>query len=331
MQRTNSYFKTTQPDRPKLLVLCLSFSLLLHLLVVFSLPYILQNTPNRFLAEKPTFVRLVDKPEPKPKPDKPAEYELDQKPSQLNERKPENSKRLAEHNQRVKKEQAPKGIDDSDRPARRAIPSLPPTAVAPQPQKPVNRKEPIEKKSEITISSDKNAQKSLPQKSPAAKQETAPKEQSPKQLPTLEQLTKLTPNTLDRLRAEEKSSQEKIKQRDDVEQGDEVWLNLEQGLLISFFRRFRNQIEGVWNYPRKAVDEGVEGILLLKITVNRKGELLDVDLLNSSGSDLLDNEAIQAVYFGAPFGPLPKQYPHQKLKIYAHFRYQIFGKYIYGR
>ena len=102
-------------------------------------------------------------------------------------------------------------------------------------------------------------------------------------------------------------------------------------MLISFFRRFRNQIEGVWNYPSEAVQHGIEGILLLKITVARNGELLDVDLLRSSGSDILDYEAIQAIYRAAPFGPLPKYYPHPDLKINAHFRYQITGKYIYGR
>ncbi len=126
-------------------------------------------------------------------------------------------------------------------------------------------------------------------------------------------------------------SAKKNKRRDDVEIGDEVWLNLEHDLLTSFFRRFRNQIEGVWNYPSKAVANGIEGVLLLKITVDPEGELLDVDLLNSSGSGLLDYEAIQAVYRGAPFGPLPRQYPHQNLKIYAHFSYQISNKFIYGR
>ncbi|MCF6180076.1 MAG: energy transducer TonB [Geopsychrobacter sp.] len=75
----------------------------------------------------------------------------------------------------------------------------------------------------------------------------------------------------------------------------------------------------------------MQGILLLKITVDTKGELLDVELMKSSGSDLLDYEAIQAVYRAAPFGPLGKHYPHPELKIMAHFRYMLSGKYIYGK
>ena len=75
---------------------------------------------------------------------------------------------------------------------------------------------------------------------------------------------------------------------------------------------------------------GVEGTLELLITVDKQGELLDVDLRRSSGSDILDFEAIQAVYRAAPFGPLTKHYPHEKLHIRANFRYSIVGKYIYG-
>ncbi|MDA3904019.1 MAG: TonB C-terminal domain-containing protein, partial [Desulfuromusa sp.] len=68
-----------------------------------------------------------------------------------------------------------------------------------------------------------------------------------------------------------------------------------------------------------------------EIIVNQKGELIDVIPMHTSGSDLLDFEAIQAVYRAAPFGPLTKHYPHEKLKIRAYFSYRISGQYIYGR
>jgi len=69
----------------------------------------------------------------------------------------------------------------------------------------------------------------------------------------------------------------------------------------------------------------------LLIIVDQKGELIDVDLMQSSGSGLLDFEALQAVYRAAPFGPLTKHYPHEKLNIRAYFSYRISGQYIYGR
>ncbi|PLX97890.1 MAG: hypothetical protein C0622_12160 [Desulfuromonas sp.] len=127
------------------------------------------------------------------------------------------------------------------------------------------------------------------------------------------------------------SDTNRTKERDDIEIGDTVWLNLEQGLLVSFFRRFHDKIEGVWNYPQEALADEVEGKLELLIIIDKKGELLDVDLVRSSGSDLLDFEAIQAVYRAAPFGPLSSYYPHEKLKIHATFQYTISGKFIYGK
>jgi len=328
MQRANTFIRASRPDRPLLLALCLMFSILLHLLVVLSIPLIMQQTANRFISQQPTIVRLVDRPERKPKPDQPLEYELDQKPPPSAEPKPENAKRLAERNQRVEKEQAPRGIDARDQQARPEVSPKELPAAKPQ-QAPLEEQKQAKNNALKKESYDSSAEKLLSDKQGAIKQpvQAEPLPQNP---PTLEQLTRLAPDTLDRLSKEGRSTQEKIKQRDNVERGDEVWLNLEEGLLISFFRRFRNQIEGVWNYPLQAVEQGIEGTLLLKITVNPKGELLDVDLLNSSGSDLLDYEAIQAVYRGAPFGPLPKQFPYPEVKIYAHFSYTIANKFIYG-
>lgn len=329
MQKTNPFTRSSPADRPALLVICLSLSFLLHLLVALTLPLLRQQTPNHLLTEKPTFVRLVDKPELKPKQNKPAEYELDQKPPRTEEPKPEQAKRLAERNQRVEKEQAPKGIDARDQQARQAVRVLPAPTVKPRKSQ-RKKSQPENKITKKKESYDVTAEK-LPAEKRGAVRTPPQTEQRPKHLPTLEQLTRLAPRTLDRLAKEDSSAREKIKQRDDVAQGDEVWLNLEEGLLISFFRRFRNQIEGVWNYPVKAAENGIEGVLLLKITVKRDGVLEDVDLLNSSGSDLLDYEAIQAVYRAAPFGPLPKQYPYPEVKIYAHFSYRIANKFIYGR
>ncbi|PLX91101.1 MAG: hypothetical protein C0619_08165 [Desulfuromonas sp.] len=145
----------------------------------------------------------------------------------------------------------------------------------------------------------------------------------------MQKLTQLSPDTLNRIAREER--RERIKKREDILAGDEIYLNLQHDYLISFFKRFSNRIEAVWNYPVQAAQRGEEGVLLLKITIDRKGELLDVDLQESSGSDDLDFEAIQAVYRAAPFGPVTSHWPHEQMKIYAHFQYTLANRYIYGR
>lgn len=328
MNSVNSFNSAKGKDRPLLLGLCLLLSLILHLLAIIFLPQ--QSTPPSELsqANKPTIVRLVDK----ASKDQKQSYELDQRPQPPVTELPPEAARLAEQQQRVDQEMAPKGDDVRDQaaqpatsqPANRPPARKPATAPKPRPQKTTPRTDLTPKTQPKRSTAE---QYSEPPRQPEQAR-PAPPADAP---PSLAQLTQLPPTTLSRIASSNQAAMERLKQRADVEAGDTVWLNLERGTLISFFRRFRNQIEGVWNYPREAIEKEMQGILLLKITINRKGELLDVELMQTSGYELLDYEAIQAVYRAAPFGPLGKHYPYPDLKIMANFSYTISGKYIYGQ
>lgn len=316
MDISNRSTTNKSKDRPALLIASFLLSILLHLLLASLLPWDdLKEAQTLNPQQQPTIVKLVDK----PSPTELKQYELDQKPLKPAPEPPPESSRLAENNQHVPKEMAPKGDDSRDQAAKPA--ALPSPAQPPKQPTAIDRRPAPPKKVEQTPTTSP--------KLPTTETAQRPKhEEQP--LPSLEQLTQLTPSTLGRIIRKEQAAQERIKERNDLETGDTVWLNLERGNLISFFRRFHNQIEGVWNYPREAIEKEQQGTLLLKIIVDREGELIDVELLRSSGSDALDFEAIQAVYRGAPFGPLGKHYPHPELKIMAHFRYQLTGKFIYG-
>lgn len=65
MDTTNSFTPNKSKDRPVLLALCLLFSISLHILIVFFLPTE-KLTKESLTAQrqKPTIVRLVDKPAP---------------------------------------------------------------------------------------------------------------------------------------------------------------------------------------------------------------------------------------------------------------------------
>ena len=315
--------KKTPENHSRLLLLSVLFSLVVHSVIFLLLPLLPQDDISQ--RQQPTIVQLVERPTPHPrKPrQKPAKFELDQPPAQHPAPTPVESHRKADQDQRVEREQAPKGDDVRDQKLRPALPEhqkQPPVAAPPR-QKKIKETRPL-----------KSRTKKVDKKSSIKKQITAeevqPQQQRQQSPPDLFDLTQKTRERIDRGTL---GSRNRTKERDDVPVGDTVWLNLQSNLLVSFFRRFHDQIEMVWNYPTQAAQAGIEGTLELQITVNRKGELLDVDLRHSSGSDLLDYEAIQAVYRAAPFGPLTKHYPHDKLKIRAHFSYQIAGRYIYGR
>lgn len=158
---------------------------------------------------------------------------------------------------------------------------------------------------------------------------TQQEEQEPPRL-TREQLFP-TPSRLAEIAEGQQAERDRTREREDVEIGDEIWLNLQHDRLVSFFRRFHDRVERVWNYPAEAAMNGIDGTLELLIIVSKDGELIDVDLRRTSGSDLLDFEAIQAVYRAAPFGPLGRHYPHDQLRIRAYFQYRLSGRYIFGR
>ncbi len=337
------------PPKPKssrqqsrLLFLCLIFSLLLHSAVVLLLPLLPQQKSQKRWQQQPTIVQLVDRPAKtkRKQKEKPRDFEIDPLPAKPQPEIPVESFRQADRNQKVEREQAPKGDDVRDQTTLQTTPA--PAPPSPPRQKPQDKSaQPRPEKPETTKmrkAQEKLAQKHAKASSPTISvqpdqptQPTQPVQPSPTQPRLTPEQLRPDASALNQIIRGSQGKRNRVKERKDTEIGDTVWLNLQNNLLVSFFRRFHDQIELVWNYPPKAIASGIEGTLELLITVNKKGELLDVDLRQSSGSDLLDFEAIQAVYRAAPFGPLTKHYPHKKLKIHAHFSYRIGGKIIYGR
>lgn len=223
------------------------------------------------------------------------------------------ARRLGPQDQVVERETAPPGEDSEDRaPSRRAPPPQPRPAPPAQPREPALAAPADEPQRPLAPRGDRPAAPPAPPPAPA-------------QTPSLEQLTTLAPRTMARI-----DSDWRRKLREGVQKGDTVWLDTEQDLLISFFKRFRDNIYNVWNYPERARQRQEEGRCLLRIVVSRQGTIVSVDLLESSGSRDLDEEAIRAVRKGAPYGPLPSAYPHPQLNIMAYFNYSLTRRFIYG-
>ncbi len=122
------------------------------------------------------------------------------------------------------------------------------------------------------------------------------------------------------------------KMRRDVEEGRAVWLDTEKDILGSFYKRFRNSVEDVWDYPKDAIARGEFGVCLYRIEINRAGVLVNApELLKSSGSARLDAEAARAVIAAAPrFGFLPDAYRYETLTIFAYFDYRLGSRSLYG-
>ncbi|WP_092388149.1 energy transducer TonB [Halopseudomonas salegens] len=68
---------------------------------------------------------------------------------------------------------------------------------------------------------------------------------------------------------------------------------------------WRRKVErvGNQNYPAEARENKVYGSLRLLVSINRDGTLREVQVLESSGHDILDQAAIRIVRLSAPFAP----------------------------
>lgn len=121
----------------------------------------------------------------------------------------------------------------------------------------------------------------------------------------------------------EENYREKYSQ--EVENGESKFLNTDDIQFGSFMRRLETAVYGVWHYPEAALMRGIEGTTPVRITFNRGGEIVRVELLESSGSRILDDEVMRALKQLGPIGSLPRGYTGDSFKLIAFFHYGIGG------
>ncbi len=63
-----------------------------------------------------------------------------------------------------------------------------------------------------------------------------------------------------------------------------------------------SSIERVKNYPRLARERGIEGVVRLRFRVKPRGDVDRVEIVESSGSDILDTASVRTLYQA---GPMP--------------------------
>jgi len=299
-QPTGNGFMQLDRRQNALLLGFITLSLLLHLLLIYLVPELSLFPPPP--AEEPVVVEMRPAPPPRLR-----ERELDLPPETPETPRTRPAKRLGPVDRQVERETAPKGESPEDRTP----------AVARPATKPATQQPPLTQQPPPT--------EARPEGEGPAKTEPAPQRPPDVSVKTLMASAERAAENV----AAQQMAEMRRKYREEVEQGDAVWLDTEKDLLISFFRRFRDNIYGVWNYPARAAERGEEGTCLLKITINRDGTVKGVELKESSGHRDLDDEAIAAVRKGAPYGRLPSAYKEDILNIFAFFQYNLSRRIIY--
>ncbi|BCA78967.1 energy transducer TonB [Desulfuromonas sp. AOP6] len=299
-----AFMQFSRNQDPMILVFII-LSLLVHLLLLFLVPQRTLFPPPE--ADTPLVVEMRP-----PEPREPArERELDAPvvtPSEQPRQTP--AKRLGPADQEVERETAPKGDFIEDRapsaPPAPPTPRQPPSPTPPAPEPPTDQP------------SAKTGIEARPGTS--GPQKTAPEQAT--ELPDKKALMAAL-NQAAAKSANQYLQEWRSKYREDVVEGEAVWLDMENDLLNSFFSRFRDRIYLVWNYPARAAERGEQGRCLLQVTVNKDGTLEEVVLKESSGYPLLDQEAIDAVHKAAPYGALSRYYEKETLTIFVVFQYHL--------
>jgi periplasmic protein TonB len=266
----------------------ITLSVLLHLVVFGGFVLLLPEKP--ITAPEPTMVDLTDLPEPPPVPPGP-------KPV---------TKRAANKSQRVIRETAPKGTQETER--------------IPEPAEKANQLRQAEAPPVQSMSPTQSAKPLTPKisEAPVTRGEGLfkPKTGAPPER------SALFPSAGKMARMEESYRK---KYGPEVEDGETKFLNTEDIQFGSFLRHFETAVYGVWHYPQAAVQRGVEGVTPVKITFNRGGEIVHVTLLESSGSQILDDEVTRSLKQLGPIGSFPKGYTGETFNLIAFFQYRIGG------
>ncbi len=95
-----------------------------------------------------------------------------------------------------------------------------------------------------------------------------------------------------------------------------------------YLERLKEKIERVWQYPPQAAERGIYGDLYIRFIIDKKGKLVSVELLRTSGYRMLDDAAIKALKDAQPFWPLPDDWQKESLTITGHFIYTLRGFYL---
>lgn len=261
----------------------LAISLLLHVAVGALLYYLPEQAP--------------------PKPKEPVYIDLQQMPELKAESQPRQTEtpRQSDQKVRVPRETAPRGQDAFDR--GRPSPDQPQQRVAP-PSAPARQRDAAKTPSQETpIAPGSSASSLLKPKSPTGRQSPAPQ---------------LFPGASRMARMEESYRR---KYGDEIAEGETLFLNSDDILFGSFLRRFETAVYGVWRYPQEAAMKGIEGITPVRITFNRRGEIVSVKLLESSGAVILDEEVLRTLRMIGPVGGFPKGYDKDEFHLIAFFQY----------
>ncbi len=98
-------------------------------------------------------------------------------------------------------------------------------------------------------------------------------------------------------------------------------LNTQQRLdMRNYFSEIKRRVRRNWN-PRYSTKEQTT---VLSFSIQRNGQITFLKVRQTSGSQKVDREALDAVQNSGPFDPLPANYPSEMLNVQFNFNIYIY-------
>jgi protein TonB len=111
------------------------------------------------------------------------------------------------------------------------------------------------------------------------------------------------------------------RRRDLIAHHRAIPLNTSDVRYRSYTQMVKQWIESRWEYPDLAKHYGLQGRVVVEFTILQNGHVEFLALVRSSGSKLLDEEAVRAIKAAMPFKPFPRSISESSLRIIAGFIY----------
>ncbi len=162
-------------------------------------------------------------------------------------------------------------------------------------------------KPRLSSSSSQEQSEPAPEPEPKAAPEPEP-EPAPKPEPEPE------PEPKETATADKGSAEKSEAQSEDDEQGRLLRAYTSNALKLTYLNT---------QYPRRAMDFKQEGLVVLKVTINRKGDVEDISEETRSKHNLLNRAARQAVNETEPYPEVPKGLKGDTIELTMPFQFRL--------
>jgi TonB family protein len=107
---------------------------------------------------------------------------------------------------------------------------------------------------------------------------------------------------------------------------DTISLDTKDKRYSSYAKIIKARLAQHWQYPTQALENLTEGDVLVLFSLDRQGTLIELQVVQSSGQAILDNETKRAIRAAAPFPSFPGSVTVKRLNIKANFVYKLTGE-----